>query len=111
MDFLTLQEGQNLLGIKYAYLRLRGEVGLKDLHSWNRAHLARQLWLLLCESGSLWNAWVKEVLLNGRNFWLTKANASLSWNWKKLLSLRDTFRPLVKCCVGNGDQILLWLDN
>lgn len=37
--------------------KTEGDLGLKDLYTWNKSHLARQLGLLLCESGFLGLQW------------------------------------------------------
>lgn len=36
---------------------------LKDLYIWNIANIARQVWLIFSEAGSLWIAWVHAILL------------------------------------------------
>jgi hypothetical protein len=48
-------------------------------------------------SGSLWVAWVKEILLKGRSFWQVSLPQICSWSWRKLLKLRE-------------EHIHLWFD-
>lgn len=43
--------------------RTMGGLGLKDLNVWNKANIARQIWLIFSESGSLWIAWVNVIQL------------------------------------------------
>lgn len=60
--------------------KTEGGLSLKNLRIWNKAHIARQLWLLFSASGSLWIAWVNNVLLKGKSVWLAKQHAISSWN-------------------------------
>lgn len=83
-----------------------GGLGLKNLAIWNRAHAARQL--LFSSSGSLWIAWMHSILLKRKSFWLINPSPTSSWNWKRLLSLRQCLHPLLKFTIGNGKSILLW---
>lgn len=52
--------------------KTEGGLGLKDLCVWNQAIFFRQIWFIFSESDSLWIAWVKENLLENRNFWLLR---------------------------------------
>lgn len=55
-----------------------GGIGLKRAANWNKACLARLIWLLFSGSESLWIAWVKEIILKGRSFWNVVADANSS---------------------------------
>lgn len=65
------------------------------MSDWNRACLAHLTWLLFRGSDSLWIAWIRDVILNGKCFWTMSPNLSSSWCWRRLLKLRSTisFRP------------------
>lgn len=48
--------------------KTKGGLGLKRVADWNKACLARIIWLLFNGSDSLWIAWIKAVILTGENF-------------------------------------------
>ncbi|XP_059436288.1 uncharacterized protein LOC132169238 [Corylus avellana] len=62
-------------------------------------------------SGSLWVAWVKENLLKRKSFWSVSIPQNCSWDWRKILRLRDIAKRILKFEVGNGENIFLWLDS
>lgn len=91
--------------------KAEGGMGLKRLFEWNQACLACSIWMLFVISDSLWIAWVKSTLLEGKSFWTVKPNAIHSWCWKKLLKIRPLTRPMIKHDIGNGENTYLWHDN
>lgn len=70
---------------------------------------------LLCKIiKSLENLWVKLVrkkyLKHDNLFnYITKVN--VSWQWRKLMSLRALFRKDLRWSIGNGDDISFWYNN
>lgn len=56
-----------------------GGLGLKRAAEWNMACLARLIWLFFASSGSLWVAWVKDVILKEKNFWNIQVDSNSSW--------------------------------
>ncbi|KAK3193368.1 hypothetical protein Dsin_024678 [Dipteronia sinensis] len=66
-----------------------GGLGIKDLSSWNKALMIRPLWILIYGTNNLWSSWIKAYHLKGSNLWEAKAPYTCSWNWRKLLHLRN----------------------
>jgi hypothetical protein len=87
-----------------------GGLGLKRLNIWNYSSMLRHIWSLFARSGSIWVAWVKENLLKRKSFWSVGVSQNCSWNWRKILKLRDIARRFLRYEVGTGEHIHLWLD-
>ena len=70
-----------------------GGLGLRSLEEWNKALMAKHLWKLCHPSPtSSWAKWAKANLLRGRSLWEIDVPQNSSWNWRKILKLRDVFR-------------------
>jgi hypothetical protein len=88
-----------------------GGLGLKCVETWNISSMMRHIWSLFAKSGSIWVAWTHMYLLKGRSFWNVKLPQDCSWNWKKLLRIRNRARGFLKFEVGDGHGIHLWHDD
>ena len=88
-----------------------GGLGLKRLEEWNKALMAKHLWKL-CQPfpTSSWAKWAKANLLRGRSLWDINVPQNYSWNWRKILKLREVFRPYVRHVIGDGEDTWLWFD-
>ena len=91
----------------------QGGLGVKDLHTWNKACCLKLVWLLFFRSRSMRVAWFREVVLKGsiHNYWTTKPKVSFSWLANKILKLKDVVYPLVKLRLENGLSARFWHDN
>ena len=49
--------------------KAEGGLGVKDMLSWNRACVLKNIWSIITQAGSLWIAWVNAYILRGRSFW------------------------------------------
>jgi hypothetical protein len=61
-------------------------LGLKRV-DWNKVAVLKHIWNIFTQVGSLWVAWVNEVLLRGRCFQTVKIPHECTWGWRKLLKL------------------------
>lgn len=114
-SFLWKENVNGALGARVCWDQIcrpnsEGGLGLKRASEWNKACLARLIWLLFQGLESLWIAWVKEMILRGKCFWAIDASSNFSWTWRRLLKLRSLFRPYIAYKVGNGDLVHLWTD-
>lgn len=92
--------------------KTEGGLDFKSLAIWNRAAVAKHVWFMVSGGEqSMWCQWVKSYLLRGNSFWAVKVLSDPSWVWRKLLSLRESLFPLIKCKIGNGSDTFLWHDN
>lgn len=91
----------------------QGGLGIKDLHSWNRACILKLIWLLFFRPDYVWVCWFKEVILKGSlsNYWSVKTSTSHSWLANKLIKSRKLIYPLIKRRIGNGLSSSFWFDN
>jgi hypothetical protein len=85
-------------------------VGIKKLEEWNCAAIMRHIWSLFVTVNSLWVVWVEAILLKGR---LLAGGISqvCTWNWRKLLKLRNEARHFIKFYVGDDSKIHMWFDD
>ncbi|CAL1395135.1 unnamed protein product [Linum trigynum] len=65
--------------------RTEGGMGFKDLHSWNKACLARHFWGILSDQDTLWIAWLNEYRLRDHSIWEVQTMGS--WVWNKILKI------------------------
>ena len=78
-------------------------LGLKDDLSWNQACILQNIWAIISKSGSLWIAWIETYVLKGRSIWEVSNTQTSSWNWKKLLQLRNLASRFIE--VKNGAEV------
>ena len=56
-----------------------GGLGLKRIEEWNKAAVLKHIWHLFTQAGSLWVAWVHDVLLKGKSFLAVRIPQPCSW--------------------------------
>ncbi|CAI9779492.1 unnamed protein product [Fraxinus pennsylvanica] len=89
-----------------------GGLGLRNIEIWNKAAKLKYLWSICTDSASsLWVSWERSYLLKGRSIWELKCPGDCSWNWRKILALREIGRDRLKFIIGNGRRASLWFDN
>ncbi|PQM39847.1 hypothetical protein Pyn_33997 [Prunus yedoensis var. nudiflora] len=55
--------------------------------------MARHVWNIFSDSNTnLWTAWIKAHYLSEVSFWCVHPPSICSWNWRKMLNLRDILR-------------------
>ncbi|GJW88172.1 ADP-ribosylation factor 1 [Tanacetum coccineum] len=82
-------------------------LGLKNLHVWNQALLAKHVWNIEIKKDTLWIKWVHLVKLRGNSIWEITSHIN-SWGWKNLLSVRDLIKNNVICIIVNGKNASLY---
>nr|KJB41206.1 hypothetical protein B456_007G094500 [Gossypium raimondii] len=53
------------------------------------ASIIQHLWAILIQAGSLWIAWINACMLRGRHVMQLPLAQNSSWDWKKLMGLRN----------------------
>ena len=110
MGFLWSGVELNRKGAKVSWADIcspkdEGGLGIKAMEMWNKSAIAKHIWFLISGGEqSMWCQWVKSYLMKGNSFWSVKTPSNSSWVWRKILSLRDLVRPLLKHVVGNGEE-------
>lgn len=90
--------------------KLEGGLGIRRLTDVNKALMAYHIWSILSNRNSLWVQWVQMYKLKGRNFWEVQLRGNVSWGWRKILKIRDTFRPFIWKLIGDGMDTNAWSD-
>ncbi|KAJ9536675.1 LOW QUALITY PROTEIN: hypothetical protein OSB04_un000148 [Centaurea solstitialis] len=86
-----------------------GGLGFKDLTTWNRALIAKNLWDIIVVRPTLWVSWVRN-LLNHANFWIVRKSNTWSWVLRKMMDLRNFIRPHITVTIGDGRNTHAWED-
>ncbi|KAJ9536667.1 LOW QUALITY PROTEIN: hypothetical protein OSB04_un000140 [Centaurea solstitialis] len=86
-----------------------GGLGFKDLATWNRALIAKNLWDIIAVRPTLWVSWVRN-LLNHANFWIVRKSNNWSWVLRKMMDLRNIIRPHLAVAIGDGRDTHAWED-
>ncbi|XP_062100475.1 uncharacterized protein LOC133806383 [Humulus lupulus] len=74
--------------------KVLGGLGFKEGSNWNKVLLAKYLWALSSKQDVLWVKWINEVYLKGKSFWSYQLKLDVSWYWRKLCYLRETFSEM-----------------
>ncbi|GJZ07127.1 dual specificity protein phosphatase 1-like protein, partial [Tanacetum coccineum] len=114
-NFLWSNKGSSgsMVSIKWVDVcrpKSQGGLGLKSMHEWNTALMAKHLWNIIISKDSIWVKWVKIHKLKGKNLWEIELNRGMSWCWKHLLNLRDKIKEFVYVKLGNRKSCSLWFD-
>ncbi|XP_074278284.1 uncharacterized protein LOC141601876 [Silene latifolia] len=69
--------------------RQEGGVDIKEILSWNKAHMMG--WILKLDSAApnIWVQWVNAYILKSVNFWSFQITAAHSWFWGNIIACRD----------------------
>lgn len=90
--------------------KINGGLGVKSMHTWNKAAHTRHIWDLVQEKPLLWANWVIIYKLRNLSFWgLTKPMNS-SWSWRQLLNLWSEIRNCFNYKLGDGNKFSFWFD-
>ncbi|GAV74063.1 zf-RVT domain-containing protein [Cephalotus follicularis] len=86
-----------------------GGLGIKDLKTWNKALLLKQVWNVL-QKQSLWARWCHAYLIKQSNFWSVPSDGLHSWSWRQILLLRPIAKEHLVYRCGRGDKFSLWFN-
>ena len=68
---------------------MEGGLGFKNVFNWNKACQIQHIEEKVTKAGSFWIAWTEAYVLKGKSFWTISGTQENSWNWRKLLQLRN----------------------
>ncbi|XP_057248334.1 uncharacterized protein LOC130590283 [Beta vulgaris subsp. vulgaris] len=88
-----------------------GGLGLRKAKANNNALQFKLLWKILESPDNLWVQLVTRKYLKDVDLFNYKVKANVSWQWRRLMRLRSSFKKGLRWIVGNGDQISFWFDN
>lgn len=101
----------NLIGWdKFCQPKKYGGLGLRKAKINNIALQFKLLWKILTSPDNLWVSLVKKKYLKGDGLFSHKLKANVSWQWRKLMSLRSSFKKGVRWGIADGQQMFFWFD-
>ncbi|XP_062088962.1 uncharacterized protein LOC133795529 [Humulus lupulus] len=68
-----------------------GGLGFKEGSVWKKIILAKFIWALSTKQDVLWVKWIDGIYLKGQTFWSYHLKPDVSWYWRKICYLRETF--------------------
>ncbi|GKD53386.1 putative reverse transcriptase domain, reverse transcriptase zinc-binding domain protein [Tanacetum coccineum] len=83
-------------------------LGIRKLESFNIALMAFRIWKIFNDKDFLWVCWIHSYKLIDRSLWDVKVRGSVSWGWRKLLSIQDIIRPHIWFKIGDGNNASVW---
>jgi hypothetical protein len=88
----------------------QGGMGFRDLHCFNLAMLAKQIWRLFIEPESLCAQVLRAKYYPYGDLLNTKLKKGASFTWQSLMAGMETFKRGYMWRVGNGASINVWSD-
>lgn len=82
-----------------------GGLGFKDLLTFNRAMLGKQVWRLATSPSDLWSKVMKGIYFPHGDVWTASKGHRPSWGWHSLILGRETIKENTKWSVGDGNSI------
>jgi hypothetical protein len=88
----------------------RGGMGFRDLHSFNLAMLAKQVWRIIDEPESLCARVLRAKYFPDGDILKAGPRAGSSFTWQSICAGIQTFKRGCIWRVGSGDSINIWSD-
>lgn len=77
----------------------------------NQAFIAKLGWKILSDPNNLWVKIIRNKYLTDSTFFDYNSKSKDSFIWRKILSQRELLRKGIRWKIGDGRDILFWLDN
>jgi hypothetical protein len=91
--------------------KLAGGLGFRDMHLFNRAMLAKQVWRLQTNPNSLLGQCLKAKYYPNSDILHAPHRRNSSYAWQSIYQAIDTIKKGSCWKVGNGQSINIWEDN
>lgn len=102
----------NLIGWeKVCQPKKLGGLGLRKAKVNNQALQLKLLWKIIRMPDNLWVKLVKQKYSKQESQFSYQPKSNVSWQWRKLMSLRAPFRKGLRWMVGDGKSVSFWYDN
>ncbi|XP_027102977.1 uncharacterized protein [Coffea arabica] len=95
---------------KLSEVKAERGLGFRDLHEYNLALSAKQLWRILTRPNLLMSKVIKARYFKGVSLWKMESNGTDSWCWKSLLRAMGILEAGLRKRVGDGQSISIWDD-
>ncbi|XP_074266602.1 uncharacterized protein LOC141589881 [Silene latifolia] len=91
--FLSIEAGQRRLVFKIwksiCSPWQKGGLNIKEFLSWNKALLAKWIWILEVKKSGLWYEWTQAYHLNNSSIWTLQSKSHYTESFRSLLIIRD----------------------
>ncbi|KAJ0800754.1 putative RNA-directed DNA polymerase [Helianthus annuus] len=87
-----------------------GGLGIRNISDVNKSLMANHIWSIISNRESIWVRWIHNYKLKGRSLWEVPCRGSMSWGWRKILSIRSIIRPHIWSSLKSGLQTNVWSD-
>ncbi|KAL0416973.1 UNVERIFIED_CONTAM: putative mitochondrial protein [Sesamum latifolium] len=88
----------------------KGGLGLKRLHAFNRALLAKQLWRIIENPNSLISRIWKQRYYPSTEWYMATGGMGSSFTWKSVLASSDLIMAGLRWQIGAGRNVRIWTD-
>ncbi|XP_062089159.1 uncharacterized protein LOC133795722 [Humulus lupulus] len=90
--------------------KVKGGMGLRDLHDFNRSLLCKQGWRLLINPNSLVSRLFQARYFRNGNYLTAELGPNPSYIWRSLWEVKSLVKNGARCRVGNGETIFITSD-
>jgi hypothetical protein len=97
-------------GGNYVFQKKMGGMSFRDLHTFDRAMLAKQCWRLMEQLDSLCARVIRARYYPDGNLLKSKLKSGNSYTWQSVIYGLHAFNRGCIWRVGEGDQINIWED-
>lgn len=87
-----------------------GGLGIRSLEEFAVVFRLKQVWYLFTTHESLWVLWLDHNIFGRRNYWLMESSPRLSWNIRKMIEVKSTFKSMIRCQVRDWLKASFWYD-
>jgi hypothetical protein len=91
--------------------KFEGGLGFRDMHLFNKAMLAKQVWRLKTNPTSLLGQCLKAKYFPNSDIFKAQQGGQSSYAWQSIYQAIDTIRRGSCWKIGNGQSINIWEDN
>ncbi|XP_039066509.1 uncharacterized protein LOC120212171 [Hibiscus syriacus] len=102
----TAAKGARISWDRLCCPKSEGGLGLKNIHSWNKACMLQLIRKIMAGEGSLWVAWIHCYVIKNNDLNDINVNSSHSWTIRKLMKIKSEAYP--KLTVGATKIKDLW---
>ncbi|XP_021738179.1 uncharacterized protein LOC110704668 [Chenopodium quinoa] len=88
-----------------------GGLGMRDLHVFNKALLAKQAWRVLTNTSSLMARVLKGKYFPNSDFMNAKILSGISYTWRSILSVRELISKGALKTMGKGNNVDIWKES
>lgn len=100
----------SLIGQSWEKLKVIGDLGFRDLHSFNLTLLAKLAWRLLTNPDALWTTFLNFIYFPKEKFLSAKCPPQSSWSLKNISRDRELLVKGFRKDVGNRNTTNIWDD-